>query len=84
MVNIIFFKKFSCYNVKATSTYNKISTWHIYIRLRIKHGCGAGWIFNKSSAVAEMGEHMATTDMGQKVGRGLLCPSFLGSCRIPI
>jgi len=25
---------------------------------------------NKSSAVAEMGDHLATIDMGQKVGRG--------------
>ena len=29
---------------------------------------------NKSSAVAEMGDHLATVDMGRKVERGLLCP----------
>ena len=31
---------------------------------------------NKSSAVAEMGDRLATIDMGRKV-RGLLCPPFL-------
>jgi len=31
---------------------------------------------NKNSAVAEMGDRLATIDMGRKVG-GLLCP-FLG------
>jgi len=36
-------------------------------------------IFNNSSEVADMGDHLATTDMsqndmGQKVGRELLCP----------
>jgi len=30
-------------------------------------------LLNKSSAVAEMGDRLATIDMGQKVG-GLLCP----------
>jgi len=29
---------------------------------------------NKSSAVAEMGDRLATIDMDPKVGRGLLCP----------
>jgi len=31
----------------------------------------------KSSAVAEMGDRLATTDMGRKVG-GLLCPFCVG------
>jgi len=38
---------------------------------------------NKSSAVAETGDHLATIDMGRKVGRGLLCPCPWGSC-VPI
>jgi len=29
---------------------------------------------NKSSAVAELGDRLATIDMSRKVGRGLLCP----------
>ena len=29
---------------------------------------------DKSSAVAEMGDRLATIDMGRKVGGGLLCP----------
>jgi len=33
----------------------------------------SGSLVYKSSAVAEMGDHLVTTDMGQKVG-GLLCP----------
>jgi len=32
---------------------------------------------NRCSAVAEMGDLLATTDMGLKIGGGLLCP-FLG------
>jgi len=32
---------------------------------------------NKSSAVAEMGDRLATIDIGQKVG-GLLCPFRVG------
>jgi len=34
---------------------------------------------NKSSAVAEMGDHLATIDMGRKVGERLLCPYTWGS-----
>ena len=34
-----------------------------------------GTLINKSSAVAEMGDGLATIDMGRKVG-GLLCPFF--------
>ena len=33
---------------------------------------------NNSSAVAEMGDRLAATDMGRKVG-GLLCPFLWGS-----
>ena len=31
---------------------------------------------HKSSAVADMGDRLATIDMGQKVGGGLLCLFF--------
>jgi len=34
---------------------------------------------NKSSAVAELGDRLATTDMGRKVGRELLCPDLGGA-----
>jgi len=37
---------------------------------------GVGW--NKSSAVAEMGDRLATIDMGRKVGRGCYAP-FCGA-----
>jgi len=40
-------------------------------------------IFNKSSAAAEMGNHLATTDMGQKVGGGCYAP-FCGGRWVPI
>ena len=49
----------------------QITTDYIYARNTV-------WSNYKSSAVAEMGEGLATIDMGQKVG-GLLCPSPQGS-----
>jgi len=38
----------------------------------------ASYKVNKSSAVGEMGDRLATTDMGREVGR-LLCPFPWGS-----
>jgi len=38
---------------------------------------------NKSSAVAEMGDRLATVDMGRKVGGGILCPFPLGGAGSP-
>ena len=35
--------------------------------------------FYKSSAIAEMGDRLATIDMGRKVGRGAVSLSVLGA-----
>ena len=49
---------------------------YLHITVEIA-GCTAGHVkYDKCSAVAEMGDHLATTDMGRKLG---LCPFFGGS-----
>jgi len=39
---------------------------------------------NKSSAVDEMGDNLATIDMGQKAGGGGCCAPFHGGSWVPI
>jgi len=39
---------------------------------------------NKSSAIAEMGDHLATIYMSQKVGEGGCCTPFHGDSWVPI
>jgi len=48
----------------------KVKTTHFHSRLHCVHGV----TLNKSSAVVEMGDRLATIDMGRKVGGGLLSP----------
>jgi len=52
-----------------------------YLQITVEiAGCTAGHVkYDKCSAVAEMGDHLATIDMGQKLG---LCP-FLGGAESP-
>jgi len=54
---------------------------HLQLGLYILYACPRVTVDderrNKFSAVAEMGNRLATIDMGRKVGGGVLCP-FLG------
>ena len=72
-----FFKLLICFSITVTGKSNENCNWHrihsIVFEIRKS---------NKNSAVAEMGDRLATIYMGRKVGAAV--PLFFGGSWLPI